>query len=336
LLRRTSKPVIYAANKLDNAARELDATELYGLGIDRFVPISALHGRGMAELERAIVDALPPSSEQPEPDQRLPRVTLIGRPNAGKSSLLNQLAGQERALVDDRPGTTRDPVDLTLEFGGKGYVIVDTAGIRRRSRVDRGVEAISVMQSIRAMERANVVILMCDASAGVAEQDARLLGLCADRGRGIVVGLNKLDLLSSKEQKDAMEAAREALRFAPWASIVPLSAKNGEGVTELMHRVWSAFEQLGRRISTGELNRFFEEVLERRPPPTSGGRAPRIYYITQAETSPPVFVAMTNAPANIADSYKRFVVNQIRSAFGFEGVPLVVRYRQRSRREKPS
>lgn len=336
LLRRSSKPIVYAANKVDNVAREHEATDLYSLGIGHLVPISALHGRGMAELETAIVSALPEGFAEPESEEHVPRVTLIGRPNAGKSSLLNRLAGEERALVDHRPGTTRDPIDTRIEFGGKSYVIVDTAGVRRRARVERGVEAISVMQSIRAMERANIVILMCDANAGVAEQDARLLGLCAERGRGIVVGLNKLDLLSSKQQKDAMQAARDALRFAPWAPIVPLSAKTGEGLTELMRRVWAIFEELGRRVPTGELNRFFEQVLEHRTPPTSGGRAPRIYYITQAETSPPVFVAMTNAPHHIADSYKRFVMNQIRATFGFEGVPIAVRYRQRSKRERKS
>ncbi|HMJ09979.1 MAG TPA: ribosome biogenesis GTPase Der [Polyangiaceae bacterium] len=336
LLRRSGKPVIYAANKLDNSARDLEAGELYSLGIPHFVPISALHGRGMAELERALTEALPQSAPAADADDAVPRVTLIGRPNAGKSSLVNRLAGVERALVDHRPGTTRDPIDTRIEFEGKSYVIVDTAGIRRRARVDRGIEAISVMQSIRAMERANVVILMCDAEAGVAEQDARLLGLCAERGRGIIVGLNKLDLLSKEDKKRALENARDALRFAPWAPLVPLSAKTGEGVSELMRRVSAAYDELGKRISTGELNRFFEQVLERRPPPTSGGRAPRIYYITQAETSPPVFVAMSSAPANIPDSYKRFVANQIRDAFGFEGVPVLVRYRQRERRDAPN
>ncbi len=333
LLRRSGKPVIYAGNKLDNSARELEASELYALGIPSFIPISALHGRGLGELEQALVAALPAPSPETETDDAVPKVTLIGRPNAGKSSLINRLAGVERALVDHRPGTTRDPIDTRIEFEGQRYLIVDTAGIRRRSRVDRGVEAISVMSSIRAMERANVVVLMCDAAEKVAEQDARLLGLCAERGRGIVVGLNKLDLLSSKEQKRALEGARDELRFAPWAPIVPLSAKTGHGVSELMRRVSAVYAEFGRRVSTGELNRFFEEVLERRTPPTSGGRAPRVYYITQAETAPPVFVAMSNAPDNIAESYKRFVTNQIRAAFGFEGVPVLVRYRQRARKE---
>ncbi|HEY6562227.1 MAG TPA: ribosome biogenesis GTPase Der [Polyangiaceae bacterium] len=333
LLRRSGKPVIYAGNKLDNAARELDASELYALGIPSFVPISALHGRGLAELERAMVEALPAPAKASDADDAVPKVTLIGRPNAGKSSLINRLAGAERALVDHRPGTTRDPIDTRVEFEGRGYLIVDTAGIRRRSRVDRGIEAISVMSSIRAMERANVVVLMCDAAEGVAEQDARLLGLCAERGRGIVVGLNKLDLLSGKEQKQALEKARDELRFAPWAPIVSMSAKTGHGVSELMRRVSAVYEEFGKRVPTGELNRFFEEVLERRTPPTSGGRAPRIYYITQAESAPPVFIAMSNAPDSIAESYKRFVTNQIRASFGFEGVPVFVRYRERARKD---
>ncbi len=190
------------------------------------------------------------------------------------------------------------------------------------------------MRALRAVGRADMVILMCDATEGVAEQDARLLGLCAERGRGIVVGLNKVDLLPTrKERQKAEDDAKDALRFARWAPIVRLSAKTGEGVDDLMQTAWRASEEYRRRVPTGELNRFFEQVLAERPPPTHGGRAPRIYYVTQAQTSPPVFVAMSNAPEAIKDSYKRFVSGQIRKAFGFECVPVLVRYRKRRRNE---
>jgi GTP-binding protein len=334
LLRRSSKPVIYLANKADNQARAIEASELYALGIEELYPVSAIHGRGFEKVERAILEHLPPlipAEETIEDDSA--KIALVGRPNAGKSSLFNHLSGSERALVDDRPGTTRDPVDTRIHYGGRNYLLVDTAGIRRRAKVERGVEAISVMRSIRALERAEVVVLMCDASEGVAEQDARILGLTAERKRALVVGLNKMDLLSPAERKKAEEQARTALHFARWAPIVPLSAKTGHGINTLMERVWTAASEFKRRVPTGELNRFFEQVLLTHPPPTSGGRAPRIYYVTQVQVAPPVFVAVSNAPANIDESYKRFVQNQIRKVFGFESVPVTVHYRGRGNKK---
>lgn len=335
LLRRSGKPVVYAANKSDTAEAEHVAAGLYELGVDRLIPMSALHGRGMAALEEAIAEALPPAAESaPAADgSERPRIALAGRPNAGKSSLLNRLAGSERSLVDANPGTTRDPIDVEIEYGGRPFLVVDTAGIRRRARVESGIEAASVMRSIRAIERAEIVVLMCDASEGVTEQDARLLGLCAERGRGVVVGLNKVDLLDKAGRKQAVEDAEHALSFARWAPIVPLSVKQGFGVADLMGAVGRAADEFKKRVSTGALNRFFEHVLERRPPPTSGGQAPRIYYITQAQSAPPVFVAVSNAPANLTASYRRFVVNQLRKEFGFEAVPIVVRYRKKRQRE---
>jgi GTPase len=333
LLRRADKPVLWVANKADNPQRELEANELFALGIDELTLVSAVHGRGIAELSAAIVRALPPLAEEPAAEAgAAPRVALIGRPNAGKSSLLNRLSGAERALVDSRPGTTRDPLDVRLTFAGESYVVVDTAGIRRRPRVEEGVEAASVLRSLRALERAEVVVLMCDASEGVTDQDARLVGLCIERGRAIVIGLNKIDLMRGAERKRALEQAQDALRFARWAPLIALSAQNGNGVAELMQAVNAAATEFKKRVSTGSLNRFFEQVLERRQPPTRGGRAPRIYYLTQAQVAPPLFVAMTNAPGSIAESYTRFLTNQIRSAFGFGAVPLAVVYRKRERR----
>jgi GTPase len=331
-LRRSGKPVVYAANKVDSRAREGDAAALYELGIERLHPISALHGRGLAELEAAVVAALPaPTPLAPVRDEDATRVALAGRPNAGKSSLFNRLVGAERSLVDVRPGTTRDPVDTRVEFGDQAYVLVDTAGIRRRARVDRGVEAAAVIRALRAATRAEVVVLMCDAVEGVSEQDARLLGLCAERRRAIVVALNKVDALAPARRRAAHRTARDALVFAPWAPIVAVSAKTGFGVKELMRRVSDVASEFRRRVPTGELNRFFEQVIARQPPPTSGGRAPRLYYITQAETAPPLFMAVSSAPEAIPASYRRFVANQIRKAFGFEGVPLLVVYRSRRR-----
>jgi GTP-binding protein len=274
LLRQSSKPVVYVANKVDNADRALDAAELFSLGISDLVNVSALHGRGTAELALKVTAQLPAFREDTAETDDLPRVALIGRPNAGKSSLFNRLSGEERALVDERPGTTRDALDARIEYEGKGLWLVDTAGIRRKARVEEKVELLSVMQALKAVERAKIAILLCDATQGVAEQDARLLGLCMDRHRGIIVGLNKMDLLSREEQKKARQQAEDTLTFARFAPIMELSAKTGRGVSELVSKATRIAREWERRIPTSELNRFFRDVIERQPPPTDGGRAP--------------------------------------------------------------
>ncbi len=331
LLRRGEKPVVYVANKVDTAAHVSEAADLYRLGITELVPVSALHGRGTAELGEAVAKLLPPLEETQAEEDDTPRIALIGKPNAGKSSLFNRLAGEERALVDARPGTTRDPVDTRIVFGGRPFVLVDTAGIRRRARVERGVELVSVLRSIRAMERADVTVLMYDATEGISEQDARLVGLATDRRRALVIGMNKMDVVPKEKRRAVAEQARDALAFAKWAPVLPLSAKTGFGVSDLMQRVSKATTELKRRVTTSELNRFFRQVLERQAPPTHRGRAPRIYYLTQAQASPPLFIAWANFPESIKPSYQRFVENQIREAFGFDSVPVTVHYRARER-----
>ena len=340
LLRASGRPVFFAANKADSPQVDADAFELYRLGVDRVFPVSALHGRGIGELESAFVTALPDTPEETEAEDTLPRIALIGRPNAGKSSLLNRILGEDRVLVDARPGTTRDAIDAVLERDGTRYVFIDTAGIRRKGKVAKEaseVESLSVLSSIRAIERAHVVVMLCDAQEGVAEQDAKILGLAEERGRGMIVVLSKSDLLPKTEMAKAEEMAREKLAFAPYVPVVRVSAKDGRGVGELFETIDRVRDASRKRISTGALNRFFEEVIEIRPPPTmGGGRAPRLYYVTQAEVGPPTFVAMTNAPDHIHFSYKRFVINQLRKRFGFKGVPVRVHYKARRRRENPS
>ncbi len=332
MLRRGDKPVVYVANKIDTAGRLSEAADLYRLGIPELVPVSALHGRGTAELAMAVAAHLPPvPGESTESADGIPRVALIGKPNAGKSSLFNRLAGEERALVDDRPGTTRDPVDTRIIVGGRPFIVVDTAGIRRRARVEKGIELVSVMRSIRALERADVTVLLADATEGLSEQDARLVGLATERRRALVIGLNKIDAVSKDARRAAIVHAEETLAFAKWAPIFTLSAKTGAGVSEMMRSVGKAAEELKRRVTTAELNRFFREVLERQPPPTHHGRAPRIYYLTQVEAAPPFFIAWASFPESIKVSYQRCGVNQIRKAFGFEAVPVTVHYRARER-----
>jgi GTP-binding protein len=226
-----------------------------------------------------------------------------------------------------------DPVDTKVRLRGREALLVDTAGIRKKARVERGVESASVMRALRVLERTDVAVLLVDATQGVAEQDARLLGLCVGRGRPVIVGLNKADTLSADARRKATRDARDALHFATWVPTVALSAKTGFGVSKLVDRVLRGYDAFQRRIPTAELNRFFRDVLERQPPPTSGGKAPRLYYVTQAESAPPVFVVMASAPDKVRESYRRFVANQIREAFAFEGVPIIVRFRKKSQRK---
>jgi GTPase len=354
LLRRSDKPVLYVANRIDHQTQESLMGDLCTLGID-VMPISALHGRGMSSLCEALVTRLPPQDEPeaPEPDWDAeptdeetsaetaeqpqtpaePRVALIGRPNAGKSSLLNFLSGEERSLVDDRPGTTRDPVDVHLEYKGKPYWVVDTAGIRRRSKVEDGVEYQSVMRALKTVERGDVVVLMCDATTGLAEQDARLLGLCADRCRAIVVGLNKRDLLNDAEAKARLDSARDQLHFAPWVPVVPVSTKTGFGIARLMTQIGESYVQFSRRVSTPELNRFLQATVEHHPPPRSGNKSPRLFFMTQPGVAPPVFVVMCSDGEAVREVYRRFLANQIRTTFGFDSVPITVRFRSRRRKD---
>jgi GTP-binding protein len=369
LLRRSEKPVIFAANKVDSPDTA-DALELYRLGVDRIILVSALHGRGIGELESALLEVLPnmPAVEEPEeveeedddviddeivsdddtapdgdaparpetfPIDTVPRIVIVGRPNAGKSSLLNRLTGKDRMLVGSEPGTTRDAIDTLVEKNGKQYVFVDTAGMRKKGKVTKGgddIESISVMRSIRAIDRAHVVVLLTDANGEIGEQDAKILGLAEDRGRAIIIVLNKIDLLDRDAEKKAESDMRDLMRFATYAPILHVSAKTGKGVGHLLEVIDQAYKDFTKRVPTGELNRFFAEVLEMHPPPTQGGKAPRLYYVTQAQVAPPTFVAMTSSPDQIKVSYQRYVSAQLRKRFGFEGVPVRVVYRERRRR----
>ncbi len=334
LLRKTDKPVLFAANKADSPRHDADAYDIYRLGVDKVFPVSGLHGRGMGDLEAAIVAAMPANRETDIVDEFLPRIAIVGKPNAGKSSLMNRILGEERIIVDDRPGTTRDAIDALVERADKRYIFVDTAGLRRKGKVTKSsdeIEFASVGSAVKAMERSSVVVLLCDAREGVAEQDAKILGLAHDRGRGIIIALNKTDLLSKSEITKAEEEARDKISFAPFAPLVHTSAKTGRGMGELFETIDRVSEAFHNRIGTGALNRFFEQVLATRPPPTMGGRAPRLYYITQAETAPPVFVILASSPDSVHFSYQRFVANQLRKHFAFEGVPIRIVYRERRR-----
>ena len=337
LLRAAKRPVVFAANKSDSTKRAHQAMSLYELGVDALLPISAQHGLGVDALEDAILARLPePVEIKPVAGDAIPRLAIVGRPNAGKSSLMNRLVGEDRQLVDDRPGTTIDTIDTLIEVDSEPVVLIDTAGIRRKRAVrkTRGVEGLSVMKAIRAVERSDAVLLMIDAADGVAEQDAKLVSLIVERGRALVIGLNKMDLLDKDGRRGAFARARDVFRFAPWAPVVSVSAKTGRGTRKLIRTAFAALVEHGRRVPTAEANRFFEEVLERHPPPVHKNKAVRLFYVTQASTRPPTFVATANEPKAVQRSYQRYVINSLRKRFGFEGTPVRVFYRRRRQRDR--
>lgn len=330
LLRKAQKPVLFVANKCDSPRRAEEANQLYELGLDAFYPVSALHGHGVGDLESALAEKLPaPKPVEETGYEDAPRVAIIGRPNAGKSSLVNRLLGEERQLVDSRPGTTVDTIDTLLERGDKKYVLVDTAGIRRKRAKKESIEEMSIFAAVRAIERSDVVLLMIDAAEGVAEQDAKIAGLAVDRGRAMIIVLNKSDLLTREKLDKAITRTREVLNFAAFAPVFTTSALTGRGTRKLLDQVDTVYASFKKRVRTAELNRFFEEVLAHHPPPPQSGRSIRLYYITQAMTEPPTFVALTNHPEDIHFSYKRYVQNQIRKRFDFTGVPVRVLYRKK-------
>jgi GTP-binding protein len=337
LLRRAKKPVLFVGNKCDSPKRVNEASSLYELGIDTFYPVSALHSHGIGDLEEALAAVLPAPREVEESGwEEAPHIAIIGRPNAGKSSIVNQFLGEERQLVDSRPGTTVDSIDTLLERKGKRYVLIDTAGIRKKARKKESVEQLGILQAVRAMERCDLVLLMIDASEGVGEQDAKIAGLANDRGRAMIVVLNKSDLLTREQIDKAIERTREVLNFAQYAPIMITSALSGRGTSKLLEQVDHVMECFARRVPTGELNRFFEQVLANHPPPPQAGHSIRLYYVTQAQVAPPTFVAVTNFPEYVHFSYRRYVANQIRKRFDFTGTPVRVIYRKKKNKRPGS
>ena len=344
-LRATGKPVWLVVNKIDHPTRDDLVHDFHELGLGTPFPISAAHGRGIDALLEAITLAVSPPKQAPaeksdifdvlEPytDETVQdeaeaapaalRVAFLGRPNAGKSSMTNRLLGEERSLVHDVAGTTTDPVDTPFSIGGRDYVLVDTAGIRRKARVDGDIEKLSVTMAIGQLERADVVVLVIDAELGPAEQDARLAGMIEEAGRALVIALNKSDLVHGDEAKKALkELTTDTFHFLSWAPVVNLSAQRGDGVDRLLDVVAKVAREHAKRIQTSQLNRFFAEVIEETPPPLHHGRAVRIHYLTQGGTRPPTFILWANTPDGLAPSYKRFITNRLRENYGFSGTPL--------------
>jgi GTP-binding protein len=330
LLRKSRRPVLVVANKTDGRGREGLAIESYELGLGDPWAISALHGTGSGDLLDAVVERLPPPTPEAVDGQLAARVAILGRPNVGKSSLVNAITGDERSLVTAVPGTTRDPVDSIVDFEGKRVLLVDTAGIRRRG-LTSGVEQYSLLRGLRAMERADIGIVVIDAKDGITAQDVHIAGYVVEAGRGLVLVLNKWDLLApeEKEEKVWRKKIKEALSFAPWAPVSYISAKTGQRVAQPLQVALKVTEERHRRVATPELNKWLRTLLGRRETPTRHGKRLRVMYATQAEQTTPTFVFFVNDPELVHFSYRRFLETQLRQAFGFEGTPIHMVFRRR-------
>jgi GTP-binding protein len=330
-LRPLGERVILAVNKIDSEGRFADAMEFHRLGFPELFEISAEHGYGVAELMDAIAGRLP-AVDVPEEETDEIRIAIAGRPNVGKSSLLNRIAGEERAVVSPVAGTTRDAVDTVVSVDGETYRFVDTAGIRRRAKVPGLADRLSVLYAERAIERAQIVLLVLDATTGVTTEDAAIGGKIADSGRGVVLVFNKWDVVEEREEraKELERQAREKLPHLDFAPLVFLSAKSGRGVQGIFPRIGRVREEQLKKISTPELNRFLDAAAARLPPRSKDGREARLFYITQTGGTPPRFLVFSNkAQKDLDISYPRYLVRRLREAFGFEGTPIRVTIRRR-------
>lgn len=332
ILQRSKRPVVLAANKVDDERTESDATELWSLGLGEPLPVSAVHGRGSGDLLDAILAVLPDAPPETDDEGGPRRVALIGRPNVGKSSLLNRLLGSERVLVDDVAGTTRDPVDSLVQIDGATYRFVDTAGLRRRVREAKGAEYYSSVRTVQALDAAEVAIVLVDAAERLTEQDQRVLATVVESGRALVLAVNKWDLLDEERHEDLERELKMDLGRTAWAPRVNISAKTGRGVDKLGPALETALASWEQRIPTARLNSWISEVVGRTPPPPRGGKAPRVLFATQAGTRPPKFVLFTSGP--LEPGYLRFIERRLREDFGFPGTPLDVQVKVKERRAK--
>jgi GTPase len=333
VLRRSRKPVVLAANKVDDAPAESGAHSLWSLGLGEPYPVSALHGRGSGDLLDVILDALPEAPSERTADTGGPRrVALIGRPNVGKSSLLNQLAGQDRVLVDAIAGTTRDPVDELIELGGKTWRFVDTAGIRRRASQAQGADYFAALRTERALERAEVAVVLVDASQPLAEQDLRIISMVIDAGRALVIAYNKWDLVDADRRYALDREIDRQLHTARWAPRVNISAATGWHVDRLVPALETALASWETRVPTGRLNAWLSALIAATPPPVRGGKQPKIMFATQAGIQPPHFVLFTSG--FLQAGYRRFIERRLREEFGFEGTPVHVSMRLREKRTR--
>ncbi|WP_460773314.1 ribosome biogenesis GTPase Der [Microbacterium sp. GXF7504] len=339
MLRRSGKPVLLVANKIDDARQEPEAAALWNLGLGEPHPVSAIHGRGVADLLDKIMTVLPEVSAVAKHEIGGPRrVAILGRPNVGKSSLLNKAAGEERVVVNDLAGTTRDPVDEIVELGGKLWRLVDTAGIRRRVHLQQGADFYASLRTSAALEKAEVAVVVLDVSQPLSEQDVRIIDMVLESGRALVLAFNKWDLLNTPELEDAdrrrylEREIEQDLAHVSWAPRVNISARTGRHLDKLVPALETALESWDQRIPTGKLNAFLSELVAEHPHPLRGGKQPRILFGTQAGTRPPTFVLFTTG--FLDPGYRRFIQRRLREIYGFEGSPIVVNMRVRERRQR--
>ena len=335
-LRRLGKPIVLAVNKTDGLDERTALSEFHALGLDGPIPLSAAHGRGIAALVRTLVpagkDAPGPAGDaeagaEADGSREAVRIAIIGRPNAGKSTLVNRLLGEDRVITDDAPGTTRDSVFVPFERGGRRFVLIDTAGLRRRSRVSDVVEKLSAIKALQAIEAANVAILVLDAGEGVSEQDARLLGYLLDAGRALVIALNKWDRLDPAWRSAARDAVSRRLGFIDFSAVHAISALRGEGLGAVMRSVEEAWAAATTRMAAGELTRIVQDATTRHPPPVVRGRRIKLRYAHQGGINPPIVVIHGNSAEEVPDPYARYLARAVRTRFGLRGTPLRIEFR---------
>mgnify|MGYP000769178455 FL=1 len=331
MLRRSRKPIVLVVNKVDNFDKFMpDVYEFYNLGLGDPRPVSASSRLGLGDMLDEVVEHFPDGAEEEEEDER-PRIAIIGRPNAGKSSIINKLLGEERVIVSDIAGTTRDAIDTEVRRNGHEYVFIDTAGLRRKSKIKEDIERYSIIRTVSAVERCDVAILVIDASEGVTEQDAKIAGIAHERGKGMIIAVNKWDLIEKNEKTiyKFTEDIRDVLSFMPYAEMIFISAKTGQRLPKLFETIDAVIQNHALRIATGVLNEIVSEAVAMQQPPSDKGKRLKIYYVTQVAVKPPTFVVFVNDKELMHFSYTRYLENRIRDTFGFRGTPLKFIIRER-------
>jgi GTP-binding protein len=338
ILRTVDKPVFYAVNKIDGAEQEVFLSDFYQLGLETLYPLSAEHRYGVTDLLDDVVDAPAGFTAEPFEDRthEAIRLAVVGRPNVGKSSLINRILGEKRLLVSDIPGTTRDAIDSLWEMNNKSYLLVDTAGIRRKGKVHRKLEKFSIIKALRSLDRCDVALIVMDAAEGVTDQDISIAGYAFERGCGCILLLNKWDLVrkDNKTAKEYYERLRYQAKFLNFAPAMTISALTGQRVQKIFEQVDEVYEQYTRRITTGQLNRFLERATEKNEPSLHRGKRIKFYYAAQISTKPPTIVCFVNYPQAVHFSYKRYLINQFREETGLDKTPIRLIFRQREGRKR--
>ena len=335
MLRKSGKPVILVVNKVDNFEKYMsDVYEFYNLGIGDPHPISAASKLGIGDMLDAVMELFDLEKIEEEEDDR-PKIAIVGKPNAGKSSLINNLLGENRVIVSDVAGTTRDAIDTEIVYNGTEYVFIDTAGLRRKSKIKENIERYSIIRTVAAIERSDVVILMIDATEGVSEQDAKIAGIAHDRGRGLIIAVNKWDAIEKDNHtvKEYTKKVRDILSFVPYAEIIFISALTGQRTKKIFDMLETVIENHAMRIQTGVLNEILMEAVALQQPPSDKGKRLKLFYMTQVSTKPPTFVLFVNKKELMHFSYQRYIENRIRDTFGFMGTPIRIFIRERKEKE---